>query len=394
MRTSETTALGMDRELVFGEYAFGYHVRSGGGAWPELLECLAALDADRFVLITDDAFPVELGREAHEAISSIRACSLLTFPASEAAKTVSTVETLSTRAEEEGKITTASCIIALGGGLVANVAGFLAATQFRGLRLVHIPTTLLSMADVMPSLKQGVNTGAGKNHLGAYKAPEFVWNDLSYLRHLPPLEIRAALCEMIKFILSIPPLDPADYETAIAALRPDALYTDEQLLHFIRLCVDAKCSVMADDPHEAGEGLIFEYGHTVGHPIELLAARFGQRPITHGLAVGLGMLVAASVSHALGMLSEGEVAHHVELLQRNGAMTAIPAEISTPAILQMVAHDNKRGRLRPLPPGVFNLVLLKRLREPNRTRGTVLTQVEAGWLASAIDAWKSRREGA
>lgn len=391
MRTTESTALGLDRELIFGGYTFGYHVRSGAGAWPELLERLAALDVDRFVLVTDDAFPPDLSREAHAAISSIGACSLLTFAASEASKTVGTVEALSTRAEEEGNITVASCIIALGGGLVANVAGFLAATQFRGLRLVHLPTTLLSMADVMPSLKQGVNTRAGKNHLGAYKAPEFVWNDLSYLRRLPPIEIRAALCEMIKFILTIPPLDPADYEYAIAALRPDARYADEQLLHFIRLCVDAKCSVMADDPHEAGEGIIFEYGHTVGHPIELLSTRAGHRSIAHGLAVGLGMLVAARVSRALGMLSDEEVAYHVDLLQRNGAMTAIPADLSTQDILQMVGHDNKRGRLRPLPQGAYNLVLLKHLREPNRTRGTVLTQVEAGPIRDAIEVNKENR---
>lgn len=388
MRTTESTAIALDRDLTFGGYAFGYHVRTGAEAWPELLERLAALDVDRFVLVTDDAFPADLAREAHARIASVRDCTLLTFPASEAAKTVQTVEALSARAEEEADITVASCIIALGGGLVANVGGFLAATQFRGLPLVHIPTTLLSMADVMPSLKQGVNTRAGKNHLGAYKAPEFVWNDLSYLRHLPRNEIRSALCEMIKFLLTIPPPGSADYETAIAALRPDGQYTDEQFLHFIRLCVEAKCSVMADDPHEAGEGLVFEYGHTVGHPIELLASMSGKRPIPHGIAVGLGMLVAAHVSRARGMLSDEEVAYHADLLRRNGAMTAIPADLATQDILQMVGHDNKRGRLRPLSKGAYNMVLLRQLREPNRTRGTVLTQVEAGLVRDAIEAYK------
>jgi len=388
MRTTESTALGLDWNLAFGGYAFGYHVRSGALAWQELLERLAALDVDRFVLVTDDAFPHHLAREAHQRIASIRDCTWLAFKASEAAKTVTTVEALSTRAEEEGHITVASCIIALGGGLVANVAGFLAATQFRGLKLIHIPTTLLSMADVMPSLKQGVNTRAGKNHLGAYKAPVFVWSDLSYLRSLPSIEIRSALAEMIKFILTIAPHDPQDYEAAIAALRPDAHYSEEQFLHFIRLCVDAKCSVMADDPYEAGEGLIFEYGHTVGHPIELLSSRSGHRPIAHGIAVGLGMLVAAHISGAMGMLSDEEVAHHTDLLRRNGAMTAIPSELSTQDILQMMGHDNKRGRLRPLPKGVYNMVLLKHLREPNRTRRTVLTQVEAGLVRDAIEAYK------
>jgi len=100
------------------------------------------------------------------------------------------------------------------------------------------------------------------------------------------------------------------------------------------------------------------------------------------------MLVAAHISRAMGMLSDEEVASHADLLRRNGSMTSIPAEFSTQDILRMMGHDNKRGRLRPLSKGVYNMVLLKHLREPNRTRGTVLTQVEAGLVRDAIEAYQ------
>lgn len=387
--TITKTGIALNREIAFGGYRFGYFVRCGEEGWGEFLEQLTGVHADQFVVVTDDALPRSLAEDVTRRIASVGNCVLLTFPASESAKSVSTIEDLSVRAEESAGITVASCVIALGGGLVANVAGFWAASQFRGINLVQLPTTLLSMADVMPSLKQGVNTPRGKNHLGAFYPPLFVWNNLSFLATLPAIEIRSALCEMIKFILTIPPEDGSDlYEVATAALRADGAYREEQLLQFIQLCVDAKCRVMRDDPFERWEGLVFEYGHTVGHALELLSYRDGHRPIPHGLAVGLGMLVAARISRMLGMLSAEEEEEHLELLRRNGAPTVIPAELPTQGILGLLRHDNKRGRLLPIAEGMVNMVLLEHLRQPHRTRGTVLTQVDERVLAEAIESCK------
>lgn len=381
--------LALDRDIRFGGYRFGYHVRAGETSWVEFLEQLAPLAADHYVVVTDDALPRALVEQVSGRIATLGDCAMLTFPASESAKSISTIEALSIEAEERAHITTASCVIALGGGLVANVAGFWAAAQFRGINLVQLPTTLLSMADVMPSLKQGVNTPRGKNHLGAFYPPRFVWNHLDFLRTLPATEIRSALVELIKFVLTIPPaVGSTLYEDAVAALRPDGWYRQEQLFQFIELCVDAKCRVMADDPFEQAEGLIFEYGHTVGHAVELLSYRDGHQPIPHGLAVGMGMLVAARISAMLGLLTQAEEEEHHLLLSRNGAPTAIPAELPTRDILDILRHDNKRGRLLPLPTGTVNMVLLEHLREPHRTRGTVLTQVEERVVAEAIDACK------
>lgn len=391
MRTI-ASPISLDRELTFGQHTFGYFVRSGAQAWSELSERLAELHADHFVIVTDSAFPGDVAEWVREHIATVGDSTLLTFPASESAKNIATIEDLSVRAEEEAGITISSCIIALGGGLVANVAGYWAASQFRGLKLVHLPTTLLSMADVMPSLKQGVNTRRGKNHLGAFYAPCFVWNDLAFLETLPGVEVTSALCEMVKFILSIKPESFDLYHAVISSLRPEGDYREAEFLRFIQLCVDAKCKIMRDDPFEQKEGLVFEYGHTIGHPLELLSYQEGRRPLPHGLAVGLGMLVAARISCMMGdMLTPEDEATHLDLLRRLGAPLVIPADVPTRDILDLLPHDNKRGRLLPTPPGMVNMVLLKRLREPNRTRGTVLTQVPEEMIREAIEACRTER---
>lgn len=380
----------LDRQLRFGGDEFGYFVRPGN-AWPELLERLDSLHADHYVLITDSAFPRRLAEQARTQIATLAGgCTLLTFPAGEGAKSVETYAALSVEAEQQARITTASCIVALGGGLVGNLAGFLSATQFRGIKLVQLPTTLLSMADVMPSLKQAINTLAGKNHLGAYYAPQFVWNDLSYLSSLPAIEVQSALSEMIKFIVTVPPQDQGVYDAAVRMLRPDLVehpYAEAEYLHFLQLCVDAKSDILRRDPHESGEGLIFEFGHTAGHALELLSYQPGNRPITHGGAVALGMRVAVQVSARMGLLENPNLeAYLLTLLSRNGVQVTIPAELGTDEILHLMLFDNKRGRLLPLPKDMLNMVLLRDIQRVNRTSGTVLTQVALEHVRAAIEA--------
>ncbi|GCF11237.1 3-dehydroquinate synthase family protein [Dictyobacter arantiisoli] len=380
-------SLSRDWTIAIGDHTFDYCVRSGGRAWSDLLPRLAALQVDHFVMIADTGVR-EKAEEACRRIAALpgSTCTLFLLPVNEATKSIATIEQLSLRAEHEVGITVNSCIIGFGGGLVANIAGFLAAIQFRGLRLIQMPTTLLSMADVMPSVKQGVNTSAGKNHLGTYTAPLFVWADLTSLRTLPRIEIQSALCEMMKFILTIaPPHGSTLYETIIAELHPDMRYQEDQLLRIIHLCVEAKCQILAGDPHEQGEGLLFEYGHTVGHALELLSSQ-GPDPLPHGLAIGLGMLVAARVARMLGLLSEREEKTHHGFLHLIGVPTRIPATLSTDAILALLRHDNKRGRLKALPDDEIAMVLLRHLHEPHRTEKTVLTRVPLTVVRAAIEA--------
>jgi 3-dehydroquinate synthetase len=382
MELVENATIGLDREIRWSEYAsrreyaYPYHLRSGD-AWPELLGKLHALEADHFVLVTDATFPGRLSEEACMQLSSLGRCTLLTFQGGEHTKNLVTIDRLGNDAIRAGA-TRCSCIIALGGGLVGNVAGLLAALFFRGARLVHIPTTLLAMSDSCLSLKQGVNSDAGKNHFGQFYPPEFVWADLTYLRELPTIEIQSALCELIKNVLAI---CPEHYDELAATLRQDGMYPEAQLQRFIALCIEAKCSVMGQDALEKQDAVILEYGHTVGHALELRSGG----AIPHGLAIGIGMVVAARISRMLGMLSRQEEEAHRTLLRRNGAPTLVPRHVGSQELLESMAHDNKRGYLPPVH-GKYDMVLLERLGVPHRTGGTVLTHVEEGTVRAAIEA--------
>ncbi len=385
MELVENATIGLDREIAWSEYAsrrefsYPYHLRSGQ-AWPELLEKLRALEADHVVLVTDATFPRRLAEEAWMRVSSLGHCTLLTFQGGEHAKNLVTIHGLGNDAIRAGA-TRRSCIIALGGGLVGNVAGLLAALFFRGARLVHLPTTLLAMSDSCLSLKQGVNSDVGKNHFGQFYAPEFVWADLTYLRDLPTIEIQSALCELIKNVLAI---CPQHYDELAATLRQDGMYPEAQLQRFIALCIEAKCSVMGQDALEKQDAVILEYGHTVGHALELHSGG----AIPHGLAIGMGMVVAARISCMLGMLSQREEEVHLTLLRRNGAPTRVPRHVGAQELLELMAHDNKRGYLPPVR-GKYDMVLLERLGVPHRTDGTVLTQVDEDTVRAGIEALRA-----
>ncbi|MFI9778708.1 2-deoxy-scyllo-inosose synthase [Streptomyces sp. NPDC051956] len=368
---------GLDREVRFGDVRYDFHVRSGSGAWHDLRTRLAALDADRFVVVADSGLPDHVVAETELAVAEIAPTQVLTVTADERAKSLSALDQLAEQAIRSG-ITRRSVVIALGGGLVGNVAGLLAALVFRGIRLVHMPTTLLGMSDSVLSLKQAVNSRLGKNHLGTFHAPVLVWNHLDFLDSLPAAETRSALCEMIKNVLGIV---PERYDQVAGLLRADGRYTPAVLTSFIDLCVDAKTAVMREDQREKGDALVLEYGHTVGHAAELLT----EGRLRHGFAIGLGMLVAARVSRELGLLDRADEAAHHRLLELNGAPTTLPDELDADALLASVRLDNKRGYV-PGRAGTCDLILLEGLGRPHRPGGSQITQVAEDTVRTGIES--------
>jgi 3-dehydroquinate synthetase len=376
--------LALDREIRWKnpdppreEFSYDYYLRTGEESWGELLGKLRALSADRFVIVSDGGFPRQLAAAVRDRIATVAPCSLLTFEGREEAKNLLTVYELGNAALREGAMRS-SVVIALGGGLAGNIAGLLAGLFLRGARLVHLPTTLLAMSDSCLSLKQGVNSELGKNHFGMFYPPQFVWAHLSFLSALPAREIRSALCELIKNVLAI---CPDLYDEIAGTLRPDAVYSEEQLAHFIDFCIAAKCAVMAEDALEKHQAVVLEYGHSVGHALELVS----QGAFPHGLAVGVGMVVEATIAHRLGLLPQADLAAHYALLRANGASTAIPHDYEAESLLSVMRRDNKRGYL-PFAPGKMDIVLLRGLGSPNRTARTVLTQVDEGEVAAALEA--------
>ena len=365
------------REVRFGDVRYDFYISKGSDSWHELRSRLAALDTDLFVLIADRSLPPAVIAEVETHVKAIAPTLVLRTVADEKAKRLATIDEL-TEGAIRGGVTRKSCVIALGGGIVGNMAGLLAGLLYRGIRLIHLPTTLLSMSDSVLSLKQGVNSRQGKNLLGLFHPPVFVWNQLDFLDSLPAEAIRSALCETVKNVIAI---CPERYDEVARKLRPDGRYSAHVLTEFIELCVDTKIRVMGDDPREKGEARILEYGHTVGHAIELVSGG----KLHHGFAIGLGMLAAARMSNLLGYLSSNDVSLHRELLLRNGAPTSLSGTLRMEEILTGVGLDNKRGYLRPRM-GKRDFILLDGLGKPHRDEGSLITQVDEGVVRAGIES--------
>jgi 3-dehydroquinate synthase/2-deoxy-scyllo-inosose synthase len=273
-------------------------------------------------------------------------------------------------------MTRESVVVAFGGDRACYVAGLLAALIYQGIRLVHIPTTLLAMSDSALSLTRSVYSKEGKRLLRTFYAPQFVWADLNHAKSLPATEIRSALCEMIKMVLAVV---PARFDWAAARLRPDARYTTWELADFLAFCIDSRQRVMADDPHERGPALALDYGRTIGQASELLVPG----GMSHGLATGVGMLAAARVAGELGYLAASDQHAHRVLLERAGAPAVLPYRVPAKDFLDLLHEDDRPARRHP-EPGAVAMVLLDRLGSPHLDGGTCLTLVPDRTAARAI----------
>lgn len=241
-----------------------------------------------------------------------------------------------------------ACVVALGGGVVGDIAGFAAACYQRGVDLVQVPTTLLAQVDSSVGGKTGVNHPGGKNLIGAFHQPRAVVADVDTLRSLPARELRAGIAEVIKYGLVA---DAAFLEwleanlEAVLALEPAAVG------HAIRRSCEIKAGIVATDEREHGRRALLNLGHTFGHAIET-ATGYGEW--LHGEAVGAGMLVAADLSERLGWLARDDVERVRRLLERAGLPCAAP-RVGAARALELMGMDKKvlGGRIR--------LVLMRRL---------------------------------
>src|SRR6266699_1892445 len=271
----------------------------------------AACPAGRYVVITDSHVAKLYGKQVmarfHAAKLPVES---LEFPAGERNQTRETWALLSDRmlAAQIGRD---SAVIALGGGVVGDVAGFVAATYLRGIPCVQVPTTLLAMIDSSIGGKTGVDVPAGKNLLGAFHQPRLVVADLDTLGTLAPVQIAAGMSEAIKHAV----IGDADYfaflereHTAIAAKHPHAL------TWVVQRSVEIKAAVVAADEREAGRRALLNFGHTVGHAIEA-SAKFA---VPHGEAVAIGMTYEARLAEALGIAERGTADRVRALIERYG----------------------------------------------------------------------------
>jgi 3-dehydroquinate synthase len=261
------------------------------------------------------------------------------LPDGERAKTLRSVERL-----YEGfgarRLDRGSTIVAFGGGVVGDTAGFAAATFLRGLRLVQIPTTLLSQVDSAIGGKTGINLPSGKNLVGAFHPPSLVIIDPALLRTLAAREYRAGLYEVIKYGV----IASADLFAKVAGSVPALIkLRPEVLTPVIAECCRIKARVVEADEYETGPRRVLNFGHTIGHALEA-ATRY--RRFLHGEAIGYGMLAAARLSVMRGAMpaaDEGQLAAVIDALGPLPRVTDLRAS----AVADVVAHDKKivNGRL-------------------------------------------------
>jgi 3-dehydroquinate synthase len=279
-----------------------YEIHIGAGVLNRLGDlCSKAGLKGKCLIITDENVG---GLYTEPALKSLEAAdfsaSAATLPAGEQTKCGDRVFELYSRCIEAG-LDRKSFIVALGGGVIGDLAGYVAATYLRGIPFVQVPTSLLAMVDSSVGGKTGINLPEGKNLVGAFYQPELVLADLQTLETLPPREYRAGLAEIVKYgiIYDAPFLD--FLEENIVKL-PEVGNID-LLAKVVSRCCEIKADVVAQDEREGGLRAILNFGHTVGHALEK-AAGYGE--YVHGEAVAIGSIFAARASVALTGLSQAQ----------------------------------------------------------------------------------------
>ena len=246
-----------------------------------------------------------------------------------------------------------ACIVAVGGGVVGDVAGFVAATLLRGVPYIHVPTTLLAMVDSSVGGKTGVDTPAGKNLVGAFHQPERVLIDVSALDSLPAAELTAGLAEVIKYgvILDAELFRRIDQASGDAGISQ----SKEDLEDVIARCCALKAGVTAADEREADYRQILNFGHTVAHGIETTL----DYAIRHGEAVAIGMVAEAKLAHCLVNAPADLSARIASLCERVGLPTRLPEGCRPGDVVAAASKDKKvrAGQLRCALPSALGTMV-------------------------------------
>jgi 3-dehydroquinate synthase len=323
-----------------------YPIAIGSGLIDRLREFIAPLTPTSVSVVTNSVVGPLYAQRVQDALPGV-STSVIELPDGEHHKQWPAVSQVLNSLVEK-RVDRRGVIIALGGGVVGDIAGFAASIYMRGIRYIQVPTTLLAQVDSSVGGKTGINHPGGKNLVGAFHQPCAVISDTGTLRTLPPRELSAGLAEVLKHGL----LADRDYfERMTATIELMRAFDASALAAAIEGSCEIKASVVARDEHEAGERALLNLGHTFGHAIEAMTGYSGW---LHGEAVGCGLVLAAELSHLLGTITRAEV----QLVERAVARAGLPTQVDN--LSALTAIEVMRGD-KKTEGGEIRFIVLDRI---------------------------------
>lgn len=357
LKTLDQSAQWDTRQVRVNLGARSYTIHVGEGLLERCADIFGPLANGRpYAVVADEAVRAMAERaSAHLKARGLLIGQVVYVPAGETSKSFATLEEVCSALLALG-VERSHGVIAIGGGVIGDLAGFAAAILKRGVRLVQVPTTLLAQVDSSVGGKTGINTAQGKNLIGAFHQPAAVLIDPLTLKTLPEREFRAGYAEIVKYAL----LGDADFFEWLNAHHGSLHRHDPAVLRdaIVTSC-RMKAGIVERDEMESGERALLNLGHTFGHAIEAWAGYSGA--VLHGEAVALGMVLAAEFSERKGLCAQGIARRVADHLRQSG----LPADFaslrslaggrlpSADALIEFMAHDKK------VTSGQFNLVLLR-----------------------------------
>lgn len=352
-------------------------IHFGRGTFDLLPDLLEQAKPDKVFVITDaQVFQLYRSPLMHLLGERFNVETVL-IPVGETEKSLANLEKVCAELFDRG-ITRSSIVVTFGGGVVLNLGGLAASLTYRGVRFLHVPTTLMAQSDVIISNKQGINFAGGKNRLGIFQSPIASIADPRFCQTESLRQLKAAMVEYAKNALL---LGGAHYESALAHFSEGDLFSDAKIDALLRKSLAQKFEIARLDPKEKGLGLMLEYGHTVGHALEWLC----QGRLMHGEAVWHGMQVAGMLAHRMGLLSDADHKKQQTLLQCLACVPGIPAEISVGQILQGLQRDNKKTAQG------LGFILLEGIGRVHAHGTGVLTPVDENLVQETLKAYCQTR---
>ena len=328
----------------------------------------------KIAVITDDIVDGLHGKKMIKAIGALNPF-FISIPAGESSKSRKTKEEIENRLLEN-KFGRDTLIIAFGGGVIGDLAGFVASTFNRGVPLIHVPTTLLAMVDSSIGGKTSVDTEHGKNLIGTVCQPAAVFSDLDFLETLPDEEFLNGLAEIIKMSII---KDKKLFDFLKNSHKKIISRDKKLLLQIIKRSAELKTEVIEKDPEEAGLRQILNFGHTFGHALE----SYYKYKIKHGYAVSQGMIVESIISLMTKHLPKNEEEEILSLLKLFGFPLTINMDIETGKILEFMIADKKSRNQKP------RFVILEKIGKTKSQKNIFSFEVDKSIVAKAIELCKS-----